>query len=98
MEAFSWQERTEDGERLVYCATYFGGWWQLTCTPKVARSCRDDVVSKQVEFTTDAWENLLDILKRKYSRRRVSWKLVQQVQDILDGKAVNERRDLRRHE
>ena len=54
--------------------------------------------AQSVDFTPEIWQELLDLLRRKYSRRRVSWKLVQQVQDILDGKAVNERRDLRNHE
>lgn len=46
----------------------------------------------------EIWQELLDLLKRKYSRRRVAWKHVQQVQDILAGKAVNERRDQRSRE
>ncbi len=98
MEVFSWQERTEDGGKLVYRASYFGGWWQLTRAPKPSRSCRDEAQPCRVEFTAEAWKTLLELLKRKYSRRRVAWKLVQQVQDILDGKAVNERRDLRHHD
>ena len=81
METFSWQSRTDGGERVIYEAAYFGGWWQLPA-----------------DFSPEIWQELLDLLKRKYSRRRVAWKLVQQVQDIMDGKAVNERRDLRNHE
>lgn len=98
METFSWQERTDDGEKLVYRASYFGGWWQLTCVPKPSRAYREEVQPCRAEFTAERWKTLLDLLKRKYRRRRVAWKLVQQVQDILDGKADNERRDLRRHD
>ena len=98
METFSWQARTDEGDKIVYEATYFGGWWQLSCTRKRRRSCRDGEDPQPAEFTPEIWQKLLDLLKRKYSRRRVAWKLVQQVQDILDGKAVNERRDTRNHE
>ncbi len=98
METFSWQARTDEGEKVIYEAAYFGGWWQLSCTPKRPRSCREVDEAQPAEFTQEIWQDLLDLLRRKYSRRRVAWKLVQQVQDILDGKAVNERRDLRSHE
>ena len=98
METFSWQSRTDGGERVIYEAAYFGGWWQLSCTPKMPRSCRDAAESHPADFSPEIWQELLDLLKRKYSRRRVAWKLVQQVQDIMDGKAVNERRDIRNHE
>ena len=98
METFSWQTRTEEGERVVYQASWFGGWWQLTCAPKLPRSQRSEVEPQSAEFNTKIWEELLELLKRKYSRRRVAWELVQQVQDILAGKATNERRDRRRHE
>lgn len=98
METFSWQSRTDEGEKVIYEAAYFGGWWQLSCTPKMPRSCRDTAEPQPVDFSPGIWRELLDLLKRKYSRRRVAWKLVQQVQNILDGTAVNERRDLRNHE
>lgn len=98
METFSWQARTDEGDKIVYEATYFGGWWQLSCVPKRPRSYREMDEAQSVDFTPEIWQELLDLLRQKYSRRRVSWKLVQQVQDILDGKAVNERRDLRNHE
>lgn len=98
METFSWQTRTEEGEQVVYEASCFGGWWQLTCTPKLPRSQRGEAESRPAEFTTEIWQELLELLKRKYSRRRVAWKLVRQVQDILAGKATNECRDRRSHE
>ncbi len=84
---------------MIYEASCFGGWWQLTCTPKVSRSQRNELGGPQpAKFTMEIWQELLDLLKRKYSRRRVAWKHVQQVQDILAGKAVNERRDQRSRE
>ncbi len=96
METFSWQDRDESGNKVIYEAAYFGGWWQLTVAPKVGRSQRDEVEFVPAEFTPDIWQALRDLLWRKYQRRRVSWDLVQHVDDILAGKAVNERRD-RRH-
>ena len=96
MESFSWQSRNEDGEKVIYVAEYFGGWWQLTATPKVSRARQDEVKPEPAEFTEDAWRELRDLLWRKYQRRRVSWDMVQHIDDILAGKATNERRDRRK--
>lgn len=95
METFSWQSRDEDGNKIVYEAAYFGGWWQLTFTPKVGRSLRGEVEAQPAEFTEETWRDLRELLWRKYQRRRVSWDLVQHIDDILAGKADNERRDRR---
>lgn len=95
METYSWQSRAEDGSRVIYEAAYFGGWWQLTSTPKVSRSLQDSVEPEPAEFTPDIWAELREHLWRKYQRRRVSWDRVQQIDDILAGKAKNERRDRR---
>ena len=95
METFSWQGRDDDGNKVIYEASHFGGWWQLTCTPKVGRSQRDEVVAEPAEFTEDLWQELRDLLWRKYQRRRVAWDMVQHIDDILAGKATNERRDRR---
>lgn len=95
MEKYSWQSRTEDGSKVIYEAAYFGGWWQLTCTPKVSRAMQGSVEPEPAEFTREIWEELREHLWRKYQRRRVSWALVEQIDDILAGKAKNERRDRR---
>ena len=95
METYSWQARDEDGCKVIYEAAYFGGWWQLTRKPKVSRSMQDTVEPEEVEFTREMWEELRDHLWRKYQRRRVPWDMVQQIDDILAGKAKNERRDRR---
>ena len=96
METYSWQGRAEDGSKVIYEASYFGGWWQLTCTPKVSRSRQDEVEPEPAEFTRETWEELRELMWRKYQRRRVSWDRVQQIDDILAGKANNERRDRRK--
>lgn len=95
MEAFSWQDRDADGNKVIYEARYFGGWWQLSVSPKVGRSQRGEVEPEPAEFTTEIWEALREHLWRKYQRRRMSWDLVQHIDDILAGKADNERRDRR---
>ncbi len=95
MESYSWQDRDEDGNKVIYQADYFGGWWQLSCAPKVGRSRRADVEFSPAEFTENTWRALREHLWRKYQRRRVSWNLVQHIDDILAGKAGNERRDQR---
>ncbi len=95
MEVFSWQARDESGRKVVYQASYFGGWWQLESAPKVGRSQRDEAEFAPADFTDEIWRDLRDLLWRKYQRRRVSWDMVRHVDDILAGKAVNERRDRR---
>lgn len=95
MEVFSWQDKDADGNKVIYEASHFGGWWQLTVTPKVGRAHREEVAPEPVEFTEDTWTSLRDLLWRKYQRRRVAWDMVQHIDDILAGKARNERRDRR---
>ncbi len=96
METFSWKDKDADGNKVVYEAHHFGGWWQLTCTPKVGRAMKDEVEPKEAEFTPELWQTLRDLLWRKYQRRRVSWALIEHIDNILAGKATNERRDQRR--
>ncbi len=95
METFSWQGRDEEGNKVVYEAAHFGGWWQLKVAPKLGRSQRDEVVQTPADFTPELWEELRELLWRKYQRRRVAWNMVQHVDDILAGKVQNERRDRR---
>ncbi len=95
MESFSWQSRDEAGNKVVYEASHFGGWWQLTCAPRRVRSQRDDVEPTPADFTPELWEELRDLLWRRYQRRRVPWDMVRHVDDIIAGRAANERRDLR---
>ncbi len=95
METFSWQGRDEEGNKVIYEASHFGGWWQLTCAPKLGRSQRDEVVHTPADFTPELWAELRELLWRKYQRRRVAWDMVQHIDDILAGKVQNERRDRR---
>lgn len=95
MEIFSWQDKDEFGDKVIYQATHFGGWWQLECAPKLGRSQRDEAEFTPADFSPDIWETLLDLLRRKYQRRRVAWSLVEHVEDIIAGRAENERRDRR---
>ena len=93
MEKFYWQDKDEDGNKVIYEAQHFGGWWQLMVAPKVGRSLRDEVEFTPAEFTTEIWQALRDLLWRKYQRRRVAWSMVEHIDDILSGKASNERKE-----
>lgn len=93
MEKFSWQDKDADGNKVIYEAQHFGGWWQLMVAPKVGRSQRDEVEFSPADFTTEIWQALRDLLWRKYQRRRVSWSMVEHIDDILAGKATNERKE-----
>ncbi len=95
MDSFSWQDRNEDREKVTYRATYFGGWWQLEVAPKLGRAQRDDVEFVPAEFNEDIWVALREMLWNKYRRRRVSWELVEHIDNIIAGKSKNERRDRR---
>ncbi len=95
MDSFSWQDRNEEGEKVTYRATYFGGWWQLEVAPKLGRAQRDDVEFLPAEFNEDIWVALREMLWNKYRRRRVSWELVEHIDNIIAGKSKNERRDRR---
>ncbi len=44
METFSWQGRDEEGNKVIYEASHFGGWWQLTCSGEAAQTGADTVV------------------------------------------------------
>ena len=57
---------------------------------------KDEVVPEPAEFTEEIWQTLRDLLWRKYQRRRVAWSLIEHIDDILAGKATNERRDQRK--
>ncbi len=95
METFSWQGRDEDGNKVIYEASHFGQWWQLTCAPKLGRSQREEMVHTPADFTPELWQELRELLWRKYQRRRVAWDMVQHVDDIIAGRVQNERRDRR---
>lgn len=95
MEAFSWQDKDEYGNKVIYEAQHFGGWWQLMVAPKVGRAQRDEVEFTPADFTPEIWQALRDLLWRKYQRRRIAWDMVQHVDDIIAGKATNERSDRR---
>ncbi len=95
MDTFSWQDKNEEGQKVTYRASYFGGWWQLEVAPKLGRAQRDEVEFEPAEFNEDIWKSLRTMLWNKYRRRRVSWELVDHIDQILAGKKQNERRDRR---
>ncbi len=53
------------------------------------------MVHTPADFTPELWQELRELLWRKYQRRRVAWDMVQHVDDIIAGRVQNERRDRR---
>lgn len=95
METYSWIDKDEEGNKITYQATHFGGWWQLESEPKLGRAQRDEVDFSPAEFNSEIWTTLRELLWRKYLRRRVAYDVIENIDNILAGKSVNERRDRR---
>lgn len=92
MESHNWKERTEDGT-FIYMANYHAGKWTLECVPKVGRSLKDDVVPEKIDFTREHWLTLRDILWRKYQRKRCPWKLIEDIDKLLEDMPQTEEPD-----
>jgi hypothetical protein len=73
----SWIERTDDGAR-EFRATRFGGKWSLQSKLK-----SDDKWTYHEKPPVDILRALLDVLQRKYQRRRVSYDDVVSVEELL---------------
>lgn len=83
MESHSWKERTDEGT-ILYRASHHAGKWTLESAPKVGRALKDEVEYQRLEFTRDHWLTLRDILWRKYQRKRCPWKLIEEIDKLLE--------------
>ena len=83
MEDHTWREKTEEGTQM-YRAGHHASRWTLERMPKVGRSLKDDVDWEPVEFTREHWETLRDILWRKYQRKRGSWRIIEEIDKLLE--------------
>lgn len=83
MESHTWREKSE-GDTLVYRASYHGGDWKLERAPKVGRAERDNVDWATIEFDQVLWETLRELLWRKYQRKRCPWKLIDEIDKVLE--------------
>jgi len=73
-----WTERTEDGEKREVRATKFGGKWSIQSKVK----SDEDWVYHHPPSRTDL-ETLLDLLNRKWQRRRAAYEDVKAIEKIL---------------
>jgi len=80
-EIHEWKENTDEGVR-IYKATHHAGEWSFSASWKVRRS--ETPLWEDIEEPgEEIWEALRDILWRKYQRRRVSWKLIEEIDKKL---------------
>lgn len=73
-----WTERTEDGEKRELRAVKFGGRWRIQ-----AKLRTDETWTYYDPPLRADLETLLDILRRKYQRRRASHEDVLSVEKLL---------------
>lgn len=79
MESHEWRERGEDGIRF-WRATRYCGNWEFKTTLKKDPDWEDiDPVPREL------WEKLREILWRKYQRKRCPWKLIEDIDKILES-------------
>ncbi len=83
MEYHTWKEKTEEGTQM-YRAGYHASRWTLEHMPKVGRALKENVDWQPVEFTREHWETLRDILWRKYQRKRGSWRIIEEIDKLLE--------------
>lgn len=77
MESHEWRERTEEGLRF-YRATYHAGKWSFQTTLKTDPDWeRIDPVPMEI------WRELRTIVFNKYQRKRLPWKVVEDIDKIL---------------
>lgn len=67
---------------MLYKACYHGRNWILSQAPKVGRS--EEEVWEEIPFTRDSWLKVRDLLWRKYQRKRGSWRIIEEIDKILE--------------
>lgn len=77
-QTLGWTERTPEGVKLEVEAFRERNHW--TFTKRANR--RQDWETVETPSVSD-WQQLLDLLERKYQRRRCAWRDVEQVQEFL---------------
>ncbi len=87
MDAHTWRERTEDGI-MFYSATHHAGKWSLARMRKVGRS--EESEWEPLEFNREYWLKVRDILWRKYQRKRGAWRLIEEIDKLLEDEFPEE--------
>ncbi len=78
-QTLGWTEKDEDGKKIEVEAFRERNHWTFT-----RRSHRTEEWEAVPSPPVSYWEQLLDLLNRKYQRRRCAWKDVEEVQAFLD--------------
>lgn len=74
-----WHEITEDGTKREFEVSRNRNEWTFRY-----RDHRRDDWTEVRNPTVGMWEQLLDLMERKYQRRRCAWRDVEQVKDYLE--------------
>lgn len=75
----AWTTRSEDGQKREVRAQFFGKGWTVTSRCKGA----EDWIAHDPPLLEDL-EELLEVVSRKYQRRRLSREQLESVQKLLD--------------
>jgi len=79
METFEWRERTDEGLRF-WRATRHAGKWTFQTTLKTEPDWHPiDPVPREL------WQELRDLLWRKYQRKRVPWEWIEKIDKLLEA-------------
>lgn len=78
MKKHEWREKTEEGETRLVTATRHGGKWSLR-----SRLKSEDEWTDFPTIELDDLETLLDVVSRKYQRRRVPHEQVLEVEALI---------------
>lgn len=67
---------------MIYRANHHAGQWTLARSLKVGRS--EEEVWEPLVFTREDWLTLRELLWRKYQRKRCPWKMIEQIDKLLE--------------
>src|SRR5210317_1468200 len=79
MARHQWRETGDDGMRY-YRAVYHGGRWTISSQLK-----DEEEWTPHDPPDLELWRNLRDVLWRKYQRKRCPWKMVEEIDKLLEG-------------
>ena len=81
MQEHSWREQGEE-ETRIYRATHHAGRWKILSQVKGEEewTTHDPIERKD-------WVRLREILWRKYQRKRLPWKLIEQIDKLLEDES-----------
>lgn len=78
MESHEWREKTDEGTRYWRANRYAGEWTVFTTLKSEPDWTKIDPVPREL------WEQLRDVLWRKYQRKRLPWERIAQIDKILE--------------